>query len=86
MPTYDYECRGCGHRFERRQAITEPALEACPDCGAEVRRVVSGGSGFIVRGRGGAHGRDAGPCSLETTGRTCCGQVEPCGAGCGDGR
>ncbi|MEO5931346.1 MAG: zinc ribbon domain-containing protein, partial [Candidatus Kapaibacterium sp.] len=30
MPTYDYQCKTCGHRFEYFQSITSDALEHCP--------------------------------------------------------
>ena len=86
MPTYEYACNGCGLRFERQQAITEAPLETCPECGGEVRRLVSGGSGFILKNTGhGASGPERGACSLETTGRTCCGRDENCGTSpCGE--
>jgi putative FmdB family regulatory protein len=80
MPTYEYECTGCGGRFERRQAITDGPLGECPDCRGEVRRLVSGGSGFIVKGgvQGGMGGRHGDNCSLEDGGTTCCGRGERC--------
>ena len=59
MPTYEYECTRCGERFERRQAITDAALGECPDCRGEVRRLVSGGAGFILKG--GGQGGDGAP-------------------------
>lgn len=31
MPIYEYECRECGHRFERLILPTSPAAE-CPAC------------------------------------------------------
>ena len=55
MPTYEYECAECGLKFERRQAITEAPLTECPACGGGVRRLISGGTGFILKGAG--HGR-----------------------------
>jgi len=89
MPTYDYECEACGGRFERRQAITEEPITECPDCGGKVHRLVSGGAGFIMKGSG-HHGRshgDGAECSLERTGRTCCGRDDRCGkAPCTDGK
>ena len=30
MPTYDYQCRTCGHRFEYFQSISADALTHCP--------------------------------------------------------
>ena len=83
MPTYDYLCGSCGHRFEQNQGITEAPLEECPECGAAVRRLITGGGGFIMKGSGARH--DHGGCALERTGRTCCGMSERCGShSCGD--
>jgi putative FmdB family regulatory protein len=79
MPTYGYECRACGLRFERRQAISEAPLAACPECRGEVRRLLSGGAGFIVRGLSrGADDRRRSACSVDGVGRTCCGREERC--------
>lgn len=50
MPTYEYECAACG-TFDVDQRITAPALEACPTCGARVRRLISR-STFALRGGG----------------------------------
>ena len=33
MPLYEYECLACGHRFERIQKFSDPAVEECPSCG-----------------------------------------------------
>jgi len=78
MPTYEYECEKCNYRFEREQPITAAPLTECPQCGARVHRVITGGSGFIIKGRGGrAMGRST--CSFEQSRRTCCGRDEPCG-------
>ncbi|MCM8818865.1 MAG: zinc ribbon domain-containing protein, partial [Candidatus Omnitrophica bacterium] len=32
MPTYEYECRKCGYKFEKFQKMTEDPLEVCPEC------------------------------------------------------
>ncbi|MBN2078961.1 MAG: zinc ribbon domain-containing protein [Spirochaetes bacterium] len=83
MPTYDYLCDSCGHRFEQNQGITEPPVDRCPECGEAVRRLITGGGGFIMKGSGVRHGEGA--CSLERTGQTCCGRSERCGrSSCGD--
>ena len=79
MPTYEYKCEACGHKFERRQAMTEAPLERCPKCGGAVRRLISGGSGFIMKDGPDRHGRSGGACSLESSGQTCCGRSERCG-------
>ncbi len=52
MPTYEYKCPKCGHRFERFQKITEPPEHVCPKCGATARRLISGGSGIVFKGSG----------------------------------
>lgn len=53
MPTYEYECPSCGHRFEVFQRITEAPKRSCPSCkGRRVRRVLSGGAGLLFKGSG----------------------------------
>ncbi len=78
MPTYEYRCERCGLAFDRRQAITEAALDECPDCGGPVHRLVSGGSGFILKEPGPARESAVADCSLQRTGRTCCGRSRRC--------
>jgi putative FmdB family regulatory protein len=51
VPTYEYQCDGCGRVFEARQRISEPALATCSECGGPVRRLISP-AGFILKGRG----------------------------------
>ena len=52
MPTYEYECRSCGHSFEAFQSMADDPIRACPKCGEEVRRVINGGAGIIFKGSG----------------------------------
>ncbi len=53
MPTYDYKCDACGHRFEKFQSITSEPVRKCPVCGKEeVTRLLSGGVGLIFKGSG----------------------------------
>jgi putative FmdB family regulatory protein len=52
MPTYEYECGKCAHRFEEFQSITEPPLKVCPECGGEVRRLIGSGAGILFKGSG----------------------------------
>ena len=47
MPMYVYEakepekgCAKCAKGFEIMQSINDPKLEKCPECGAEVFRVI----------------------------------------------
>jgi putative FmdB family regulatory protein len=52
MPTYEYACEKCKHRFERLQSIREPAVKRCPVCRGRVRRLISGGAGLLFKGSG----------------------------------
>ena len=52
MPTYEYECLGCGITFEQFQKITDKPLKRCTTCGGTVRRLFSSGAGFIFKGSG----------------------------------
>lgn len=53
MPTYEYECRGCGHAFESMHGMTAPVLRKCPKCGKlKLQRLISGGAGVIFKGSG----------------------------------
>jgi putative FmdB family regulatory protein len=53
MPTYDYECGKCGHKFEAFQSITADALKKCPECGKNgLQRLIGAGAGIIFRGSG----------------------------------
>lgn len=54
MPLYEYLCDTCGHRFEKIQRFSDPPVEACPACGAAVRKLISSpaiqfkGSGWYI--------------------------------------
>jgi putative FmdB family regulatory protein len=52
MPSYDYRCKKCGHRFEAFQKITDEPLMKCPQCSGQVERLISGGNGLIFKGSG----------------------------------
>lgn len=53
MPTYEYECGACGHRFEQYQSMVEKAIKKCPECGkAKAERLISGGAGVLFKGSG----------------------------------
>jgi putative FmdB family regulatory protein len=51
MPTYQYECRDCSHRFEQYQKFSDDPLTVCPSCGGEVRRVIQN-VGVVFKGSG----------------------------------
>ena len=52
MPTYEYECQKCGHRFELFQSIKDPPRKRCPKCRGKVRRLLGTGAGMIFKGSG----------------------------------
>jgi putative FmdB family regulatory protein len=53
MPTYDYVCDGCGHRFEELQSFSAEPLKICPACGGEkLRRLFGTGAAILFKGSG----------------------------------
>src|SRR5215472_10185789 len=54
MPLYEYQCKKCGHRFERIQRFADPLVKKCPECGGKVEQLLSApavqfkGSGWYV--------------------------------------
>ena len=52
MPTYDYQCLKCKHRFEKFQSIKDDALKKCPKCKGKVQRLIGSGAGFLFKGSG----------------------------------
>jgi putative FmdB family regulatory protein len=53
MPTYDYACSACRHRFERFESIRDDGSKECPRCGRRrARRLLGTGGGLIFRGSG----------------------------------
>lgn len=53
MPTYDYECKKCDHRWELFQSITANPVRKCPECGKlSAKRVIGPGAGILFRGTG----------------------------------
>jgi putative FmdB family regulatory protein len=51
MPTYEYLCRTCSHRFETWQKMTDDPLTTCPECGGTIRRVLFP-AGVVFKGSG----------------------------------
>jgi putative FmdB family regulatory protein len=53
MPTYEYECDGCGHRLDHFQSIKDAPLKKCPQCGKlRLKRLIGAGAGVIFKGSG----------------------------------
>jgi len=53
MPTYDYVCDCCDHRFELFQSITETPKRKCPECGRmALRRLIGPGAAIVFKGSG----------------------------------
>lgn len=68
MPTYDYLCKACGHRFEEFQSMSSKPLKKCPVCAErKLDRLIGTGAGVIFKGsgfygtdyRGSGYGSDA---------------------------
>jgi len=53
MPTYDYACENCGHKWELFQSIKANPIRKCPSCGRQkAKRMIGPGAGIIFRGTG----------------------------------
>jgi putative FmdB family regulatory protein len=53
MPTYEYKCENCGHNFDEFQAMSDPPLKKCPQCGKrKLRRVFGAGAAVLFKGSG----------------------------------
>src|SRR3954453_16613254 len=53
MPTYEYECEGCGHRFDEFQSFKDETLKKCPACSEEkLRRLFGTGAAILFKGSG----------------------------------
>jgi putative FmdB family regulatory protein len=51
VPTYQYACTVCGHRFEAVQSFSDTALSECPQCAGRLRKVFSS-VGIVFKGSG----------------------------------
>jgi putative FmdB family regulatory protein len=55
MPIYEYQCKKCGHRFEKlHKSFSDARVKKCPQCGGGVEQLLSApaahfkGEGFYV--------------------------------------
>jgi putative FmdB family regulatory protein len=51
VPTYQYACTACDHRFEEVQSFADAALTACPECSGRLRKLY-GSVGVVFKGSG----------------------------------
>lgn len=51
MPTYQYACTACDHRFEAVQSFSDASLSDCPACAGGLRKVFSS-VGIVFKGSG----------------------------------
>lgn len=51
MPTYEYRCPACSHRFELRQGFQDPPAAQCPKCQSSAERIISR-VGVVFKGSG----------------------------------
>ena len=79
MPIYEYECQSCGKRTEVLQRMDEAPLAACPQCGGEVKKLISApavqfkGSGWYVTdyaGKKGGGGSSGGGSETKSEGKS----------------
>ena len=69
MPLYEYECKKCGHRFEKIQKFSDKMVKKCPECGGAVEQMISApavqfkGTGWYVTDYAKKSGSSAGSSS-----------------------
>jgi putative FmdB family regulatory protein len=67
MPLYEYQCTQCGRVTEHLQNMNGPPLAACPQCGGEVKKLISApafqfkGTGWYATDYAGKKGVDSSP-------------------------
>jgi putative FmdB family regulatory protein len=53
MPTYDYVCDACGHKFELFQSMSDKSERKCPKCKKlKLRRLFGTGAAVMFKGSG----------------------------------
>jgi putative FmdB family regulatory protein len=51
VPTYQYACTACEHRFEAVQSFSDASLTECPECSGKLRKLF-GAVGVVFKGSG----------------------------------
>ena len=87
MPTYDYECSGCGHRFEVFESVHASGRKACPECKArKAKRQIGIGAGVLFKGSGfyttDYAKKSTGSTSSSSESKPSCPAAEGCGNKC----
>ena len=52
MPTYSYECGGCGQILDLFHGMSAEPKVKCDQCGKKCKRLMGTGAGFIFKGTG----------------------------------
>lgn len=78
MPTYEYQCDTCGHRFEKFQSITAKHPKSCPQCGKKIRKLISAGGAVITKTKTAPGPQACSHCDMDAPS---CGQDFPCAGG-----
>ena len=53
MPTYEYKCECCEHKFELFQSISAKPRRKCPECGKlRLKRLIGAGAALLFKGSG----------------------------------
>src|SRR5947199_4263425 len=53
MPTYEYICEACHHKFDELQSFSEPLLKKCPACKKnKLVRAFGTGAALLFKGSG----------------------------------
>ncbi|MFH1941516.1 MAG: FmdB family zinc ribbon protein [bacterium] len=75
MPTYEYECTTCKHRFTQFQNMNDDPVKTCSRCAGSVRRLITGGTGFLFKG---SHSYASDSQFRERGSDTCCSRGNIC--------
>jgi putative FmdB family regulatory protein len=51
VPTYQYACTACEHRFDIVQSFSDASLTECPECAGRLRKLY-GSVGVVFKGSG----------------------------------
>lgn len=63
MPTYDFQCESCGHKFSMFTSIQEKDQVTCPQCQGKTKQLFTG---FLYK-----KSKSGGDSAASTTSRSC---------------